>query len=160
MGTQPAPPSQVSAVDEEPSVPSVRQVQHLLDREIEYIQTGDTRNGWNLWVVLAATVGLLWLLMSELKADAIDWRYVAKLIIVESLAIDGLRWLYNILGVPQLSNSEARFYWSHYHFGTNRPQAVFELIRSAAILLLISLSHVFPWDLLGSLVTLYSLVLL
>ncbi|MDX6576586.1 MAG: hypothetical protein QOE96_2539 [Blastocatellia bacterium] len=141
-------------------MPSVEQVQHLLDHEIEEIQTEDTRNGWNLWVVLAATVGLLWLLTGELKAEGIDWHYVAKLIIVESLAIDGLRWLYSILGAPKSSNSEVRFYWSHHHFGTNRAQAVFELIRSTAILLLIWLSHIFPWYLLGPLVTFYSLVLL
>jgi len=43
-------------------VPNPEHVLHLLDSEIQEIQLEETRNGWNLWVILGAIGALIWLL--------------------------------------------------------------------------------------------------
>ena len=125
--------------------PTVDNVLHLLDVEIDAIRSERSRKGLNLWAVLAAIVGLLWLLTGEVKQASVDWVSVGRLIVIETLAIDTLKWLYFALNLQPSARTEARFHWSHSSFSTTRGLAVSEFLRSiliVAIALLSSLNWV------------------
>src|SRR5215212_2146055 len=113
---------------------TVDNVLHLLDVEIDAIQSKRSQNGLNFWAVLAAIVGLLWLLTGELKQASADWVSIGRLVVIETLTIDTLRWLYLTLDSQPSARTEARFHWSHSSFSTTRGLAVSEFLRSVLII--------------------------
>jgi len=134
-----SPPSNSSSTPVDSSLPAlpsttVDNVLHLLDVEIDSVQSKRSQNGLNFWAVLAAIVGLLWLLTGELKEASADWISIGRLIVALTLPIDTLKWLYFALDMqPSARSSEARFHWSHSSFSTTRAGAVTEFIRSILI---------------------------
>jgi hypothetical protein len=116
--------------------PTVDDVLHLLDVEIDAIRSEQSRNGFNLWAVLAAIVGLLWLLTGELKEASVDWISIGRLIVAQSLIIDTLKWLYLALHFQPSERTEARFQWSHFSFSTTRGLIVIEFFRSILIVVI------------------------
>ena len=154
--SQPVPPPNQLADSHSSVDPNPEHVLHLLDSEIQEIQSAETRNGWNLWAILGAIGALIWLLTGELNTGSHDWLGIITLVIVEFLIVDGVRWLSAfIAGRP--TKSDVRFHWSSYLFGTSRPQAIIEILRSIGILLAAFLCRSFQWYLLTTLSVCYGL---
>lgn len=126
------------------SAPTREEILQLLNSEIKEIQAAEARNGLNLWVVLAAIVGLLWVLSGELKYDTVNATTVTRIFVTFSLLIDGLRLLYNTVGAQSAGSDEVRFHWSDYVLGKRRAFSVVEIIRCAALLVLLFVSNALP----------------
>ncbi|HXT64855.1 MAG TPA: hypothetical protein VN696_17570 [Pyrinomonadaceae bacterium] len=124
---------------------TVEHVLNLLNSEIEEIQTAETRNGWNLWVILGAIAALVWLLTGEIAAGVTDWTSISRFVILQFLIVDGVRWLIGLFTSRALVTSDARFQWSSFLFSTSRLQAIIEIARAIGILILSFLSRSVLW---------------
>src|SRR6185437_5796311 len=124
---------------------TVEHVLNLLNSEIEEIQTAETRNGWNLWVILGAIAALVWLLTGEIAAGVTDWTSISRFVILQFLIVDGVRWLIGLFTSRALVTSDARFQWSSFLFSTSRLQAIIEIARAIGILMLSFLSRSVLW---------------
>jgi hypothetical protein len=152
------PPQTSTGVTSDSIAPTTENVLRLLDSEIAEVQSAETRNGLNVWVVLAAIVALLWLLTGELGASSLDWVNTTRLVVAEWLCIDGLKWLYFVLRPqPAGETNQARFHWSHQRLGSKRALWVIELLRSISLLLVVSLTHAFGWHVRVPVVVVYCL---
>lgn len=140
--------------------PTVEQVLQLLDSEIQEIQTSEARSGWNLWVVVAAIAALVWVLTGELKSSTVSWIVIARLFVSGSLAFDGLRFLYNLIGNPELPGEGVRFRPGRDRFGNTRTQTALEIVRAVIILTIAWIPHPFPWYLAIPLSVFYGLFFL
>lgn len=99
---------------------------------------------------------MLWLLTGELNVVSLNWFAIVNLVIVQFLIIDGIRWTSSFIATLP-AQSDVRFHWSPYLFGTSRPQAIIEITRSIAILLAAFLSGSLPWYLLATLSVCYGI---
>lgn len=131
--------------------PDLTSAIHLLDTEIQDIQTDEQRGGWNQWVILGAIGGLVWLLTGEIQTGLIDGRNLVRMLLTTLLLIDSATWFSLLLADESKPTSELRFRWSHSQFRSTRILPIFTFVRSLAILLLAFSSGLFQWHFLAPL---------
>ena len=129
--------------------PTIDNLLHLLDVEIENILSSQSRIGWTMWAVLGAIAGASWLLSEEVKAGQIPWDQVVVMIVAGSILLDLVRLVTNLAETQQSENEAIpRFYWSHSYFSARRLFGIVELARIVGVVLMAFRSDAFTWKFL------------
>ena len=122
-----------NSTPQESQSPQIDHVLHALEFEIDRIRSREKESGWTIWALLGSLATVVWLLLGELKSEAVRWPNVLVILLVFSLLIANVSFLVGLVAQEKLPREKGRrFRFSHY-LGENRLQMLFGLLYCFAM---------------------------
>lgn len=126
--------------------PRIDRIINCLSSEIADIESKRKKPGWTIWALYGATAYLIWILLSIIERQSLNWSYILSIFLFLSIACDIIFLIYNTISTSWRANLYTkRFEASKGVFYEFRSFAFSLLIRAVMLLILMcSLNLILP----------------